>query len=88
MSTKLLENVGKGTELDKRTYIDGVVIEKTCDCGEVLKCDLESDYLNYPVIGQPYSLSFYCDNCEKDFYDAVDVTIQLNLIVEDKAPDE
>lgn len=88
MSTKLLENVGKGTELDKRTYIDGVVVEKVCNCGEVLTFDLGRDYLNYPIVGQPYSLSFYCEKCEEDFDDAVEVTISINLTIDDKVSDE
>ena len=37
MSTKLLENVGEGTELGRRTYIEGVVVEPYCKCGATMK---------------------------------------------------
>lgn len=80
MKNLLLENVGVGTELAKRTHLEDVKIKRVCDCGEELEKDLSNDYLSYPVVGYPETLNFYCDKCEKDF-DDVTVTLSINLTV-------
>lgn len=84
MSTKLLENVGEGTELGKRTYIEGVVVESSCKCGATMKCDLGSDYLGYPVVGRWQNLYFYCDECDTEYEETVKVRILLNLEIKEE----
>ena len=83
MSTKVIENVGVGTELAKRTYLDGVLIEKVCDCGNVIQVDLESDYLTYPTVGRFQNIYVYCDECGTEYPEGtLKVKIVLNLEVE------
>lgn len=80
---KVLENVGKGTELAKRFTLDDVVLTKGCDCGHIMEKDLSSDYLSYPVVGYPETLYVYCEECETEHEDALRVTVSVNLIVEE-----
>ena len=78
-----LENVGVGTELDKRFTLENTTIEKVCKCGEVLTYDLSSDYLSYPQVGYPETVSLYCD-CMEDYEPAFKVTVRINLEVEEQ----
>ena len=80
---KILENVGVGTELDKRFSLDNTVIKKQCKCGEVLEYDLGFDYLSYPRVGYPETISMYCDNCMEDWEAVMKVTVVVNLVIED-----
>lgn len=82
--TRILKDVGRGTELAKRTYIDGVVVEKKCECGEILQKDLGSDYLSYPSVGHWQSLCFYCDECDIEYEQDVKVRILLNLEIKEE----
>lgn len=79
---KLLENVGIGTELDKRFYLGGVMLEKECSCGNIMKVDLGSQHLSYPCVGCPESIYMYCDECGKEHEDALQVTVNISLSVE------
>ena len=80
---KRYENVGVGTELAKRTYLEGAVITKQCDCGSEMEIDWGSDYLSYPVVGEYDSFSMYCDNCDTEHEEAVKIKIEINLVVEE-----
>lgn len=79
---KLLENVAVGTELAKRTCLDGVVLEKKCDCGNMMSVDLGSDYLSYPVVGHSESVYMYCEECHKEHEEAFHIKIVMNLELE------
>lgn len=78
---KLLENVGIGTELDKRFYLDGVILEKECLCGNIMKVDLGIQYLSYPAVGYPESIYMYCDECSTEYEAALKVKVVVNLEV-------
>lgn len=80
---KVLKNVGVGTELAKRFYLEDVTLTKPCDCGHIMSIDLSTQCLDYPVVGNPESLYMYCDNCDKEHEDAIKVTISINLTVEE-----
>ena len=80
---KVLENVGVGTELSKRQHLDGVVLTKECKCGEVIKVDLEIQYLSYPVIGDMYSVNLHCGECGED-YPPMKVVLNMNLTILDE----
>ena len=84
MSIKILKNVGSGTELAKRTCLEGVVLEKKCECGAVLKNDLSSDYLSYPTVGSWENIYFYCDDCHAEYDDSVKVRIILDLEIKEE----
>lgn len=84
---KVLENIGKGTELAKRCYLEDTIISMKCRCGEVLKKDLSSDYLPYPVVGHETNLYFYCDECDSEYENEVSITLSINAIVEYKDED-
>lgn len=79
-----LQNVGKGTELAKRFYLDGVILKKECDCGSVMEKDLGEYNLDYPCVGYPESIYMYCDECGTEYEEALKVTININLEVEEK----
>lgn len=78
-----LENVGVGTELNKRFSLDNTVIKKVCKCGEVLEYNLDGDYLSYPRVGYPEIVYMYCDNCMEDYEAVMKVTVVVNLVIED-----
>ena len=78
-----LENVGTGTELSKRFHLDGVVLKKQCTCGEIMEYNLEGNYLSYPSVGYPDKIYMYCGSCETEHEDALQVTVLINLEVEE-----
>lgn len=78
-----LENVGIGTELAKRFYLDGVVLKKKCDCGSIMEKDLGDYNLDYPYVGSPENIYMYCDECGSEYEEALKVTIRINLEVEE-----
>lgn len=78
-----LENVGTGTELSKRFTLKNTVIDKECKCGNILKYNLEGDYLSYPRVGSPQTVYMYCDNCMEDYEAVMKVTVHINLEVEE-----
>lgn len=78
-----LENVGVGTELDKRFYLDDVVLKRQCDCGHIMVKDLSEYHLSYPSVGYPESICMYCDECDTEYEDALRVTVRINLEVEE-----
>ena len=79
----ILENVGVGTELDKRFTLDNTKLEKKCDCGHIMVKDLSEDYLSYPSVGYPESIYMYCDEFDTEHEDAFKVTVRINLEVEE-----
>ena len=53
----------EGAELEKRTYLPGIVIKSKCpQCGEPYRKDMSDNYLSYPKVGEPYELHGYCRN--------------------------
>lgn len=78
---KLIENVGIGTELGKRFYLEGVILEKECSCGNVMKVDLGSNYLCYPCVGHLERVYVYCDECDTEHNEALKVKVVVNLEV-------
>ena len=56
------EAEGEPIELGKRFYVPGVSLESNCPkCGALAETDLALDYLNYPVVGEPYEHTFCCE---------------------------
>ena len=78
-----IENVGTGTELAKQFYLDGVVLKKECTCGEMMEYNLGEHYLSYPSVGYPDNLYMYCEACETEHENALQVTVLINLEVEE-----
>lgn len=63
-----IEGTCQGGELDKRTYLPGVVIKSKCpECDAPYVKDLENNYLSYPKVGQPYKLTGYCGQCDHEW---------------------
>jgi len=46
----------------KRLYLPFRVEDDCPECGKRCVHDLNSDYLSYPVLGEPIHLSFYCED--------------------------
>ena len=72
----------------KRCYMEGAIIEAPCpNCGTILKRDLTSDYLSYPVIGKETDHYLYCSTCENagktDFEFSIKIKItEASAIIE------
>ncbi len=66
-------------ELDvKRFHANGVIMESSCpECGHLITRDLSHDHLYYPKINEPISIYSWCDDCELEWAD----TIQLNISI-------
>lgn len=81
--TKVYENVGKGLELGKRTYLGGVVYEHECSkCGTKLKRDFGDDYLSHPEVGVSEKFSIYCYKCDDE--DVIGkIKVELKVTIED-----
>jgi hypothetical protein len=68
-----------GAELDKRTYLPGITITDVCPkCAVPYVRDMKSDYLSYPVVGKPYLLTAYCEECEH-YWTMGTVVVRLSL---------
>lgn len=74
----VFDNVGVGTELSKRFYLEGFKVKKDCICGVTLEEDVK---LEYPVVGYPEMMYFYCDECGEEYEDSVEVTVNISLEV-------
>lgn len=62
-------------EGEKRQYVP-VVVNWVCpQCKQPRKMDLTKRYLMYPVFGEPFEQTLYCDECDCEST----VTLQLNL---------
>jgi hypothetical protein len=58
----------QGAELDKRTYLPGITITDVCPkCGVPYVRDMGKDYLHYPVVGDSYLLTAYCEECGSEW---------------------
>jgi len=51
----------------KRFYFDGKLVIKCPSCKVDLERDFSSDYLSYPSFTEAEDISFYCDDCEKEY---------------------
>ena len=59
-----IEGTCEGAELDKRTYLPGLVIKSVCPkCDAPYVRDFGDNYLSYPVVGKPIVLTGYCGEC-------------------------
>lgn len=71
-----------GVELDKRTYLPGVVMTATCPkCGGKAERDFEDFEMSYPTTNKQYEISGCCEDCWEDVY-LGKITLQLVVEVE------
>lgn len=81
---KLVYKPGKHKkfELDKRFYMPGYVLKSTCpNCNKRFEMDFATNYLSYPVVGNPASVYCYCENgCGTEWEVKVVVRVTLNLV--------
>lgn len=72
-------------ELEKRTYLPGIVISGACGtCGNPVKWEGSHDYLSYPIMGSAAEGYFYCTYGDgtDDFCGAnTEFKIRLDLVV-------
>lgn len=63
MARKRTVEVNAGVDLEKRTYLPGVVLRSKCPkCGEMCENDYAQDYFSYPRTGEEIDVTFYCDH--------------------------
>lgn len=75
-------------QLDKRTYLPGVVIESPCpECGKVSTRDMKHDYLSYPVTGEDSKVYMYCEDGHKEVNWEVKVVLRLYAEVHHEPPE-
>lgn len=66
--TLVIEGDCKGAELDKSTYLPGIVIKSKCpNCGAPYTQDMSDNYLSHPKVGEPYELHGYCNSCDHEW---------------------
>ncbi len=65
----------------KRFYLPGVVLHQNCSkCNEILTWDGSDHYLGYPVVNKPFTLNFYCEECNTDTKIQVVLNVSLTEI--------
>ena len=65
-------------ELGKRFCVPGVSLESNCPkCGALAETDLANDYLSYPVVGEPYEHTFWCEYDEEEW--SVRVVVRVTV---------
>ena len=66
----------------KRFYFDCEIETKCPKCKTDTRRDFNEDYIEYPEIGKLDTLSFCCDNCQRDWeikYKIEKIEIQLSF---------
>lgn len=51
----------------KRCYVDGKIMIKCPNCGEVITHNFKEHYLCNPEVGKKTDCYFYCDNCDHEY---------------------
>lgn len=70
----------RGADLDKRTYLPGLVLRAKCPkCGDWMERDMADDYLSYPVVGERSAYTMCCD-CDHEINFGVIVRLTLEVV--------
>ena len=68
-----------GLELDKRTYLPGIVFKSSCpSCKREAEKDMEHSYLSYPIVGKPCTVYWCCHGCEKEWQTQVRLSLAVD----------
>jgi hypothetical protein len=67
-------------ELNKRIYLP-FVLSIICECSNILENNLSTTCLNYPIIGKPEEISFYCNECEREYIKKIKVLINIEEVL-------
>lgn len=68
----------------KRFHFPLVIQVKCPTCGILCKHDFSQEYLSYPKLNTPESISVFCKNETCQAYFDVDVTLRINLEVDER----
>ena len=75
-----IENVGVGTELGKRVYLENTIIHDRCKCGYESMLNLgRLHYLDYPKVGKRNIFYYCCEECEEDCQ--IQYKLEMNLTI-------
>lgn len=75
-----IENVGVGTELGKRVYLENTIICDKCKCGHGNVLNLGSHRcLDYPEVGKKDILYYCCEQCGEDCQ--IEYKLEMNLTI-------
>lgn len=71
----------KGEVDCKRFYMPGVVASDICPkCAKDIVLDHNQHYIEYPTIGTPCLLYFYCSGCDTDWTRKVLLNLQITAV--------
>lgn len=61
----------------KRFYFPYIITSCCSKCGDEFEFDGNSDYISYPVVGQPEKIYFYCDDCSHEWSE--EIVLDINV---------
>lgn len=77
----------KNCEINIKRFYLPVTFDVKCMCGKISNIDFEQEYLNYPVVGEPEKIHWYCDGCGAEHSFNINLKISMdvdcNYMVED-----
>ena len=78
MAVKRLSVGGASLEV-KRLYLPYIITAKCPTCGDEIARHFEDDYVSYPKLGEPETVSICCYECDEafDFDIELDVTLKV-----------
>lgn len=80
MSVPTITNKAEPFEVEvKRFYLPAVL---TCDCpacGVPAVCDMENDYLSYPMANKPFDQGLCCRECEHEWNVSLTLTVRVEV---------
>ena len=75
-----IDNVGVGTELGKRVYLENTIIHDRCKCGYENALNLgRLHYLDYPKVGKRGIFYYCCEKCGEEC--KIQYKLEMNLTI-------
>ena len=75
---KIIKNENtNGFTIDTKRFYIPFTVEVKCKCGHVITRDLSCQYLDYPVLGRPFDMNFWCVECDHEFSEKVELKVDL-----------
>lgn len=77
-------------EIDvKRFYLPGIIVESKCPkCEHLHEVNMSTQYLSHPVINEPETIGFYCEEdtitentyCDTDWEVKIKLSMEVELV--------
>jgi hypothetical protein len=76
----IIEKLNEKFELDKRTYLPFILKINCKCCNKELKKNLTEDYLSYPIINSNQTIYFYCEDCDMEYQEEVQLIVKIEQV--------